>query len=829
MGKMGWCRLTVGVAIALAIGLGAEQPSQAQLRPVLADRAEACLTAYPYLATTCYNVPISSRPADMANAVIAFRQSPTEGAQPVLARWGQVGSTWGLAYRNAEEALYAAAFHKRYVTFGPGGPAAIYRIDLRTPGSAAVTHAITVPNAGPDVHTLPLPSRDNTARDWAGKTSLGDIDVSTDESELYAVNLFDRRIYRFELPGGQPLGSFAHGAAGEPWADDARPFGLKFRAGRLFHGVVNSAQSSRSRDDLAAYVYSSAPDGTDLRLETAFDLDYPRGVAVVTALIGRLPPFEEVSLDWLPWKDDYNNVAPDRAGQAVYPQPILSDIEFDDAGNMIIGLKDRQADMALAEQVDWGGRIEKPGLGIGDIVRARFSGGVWRVDPAELAHANRPATITEFFDDFTDLADESSMGGLARLRLADVVVAGTVALRDIPGRMVIPAGTWYDDPTGNRLWRQDIICGQQQPPAVPPLTRDLQVPLPVRPLALARPAPSARQALSVLPPARSQLAGLAWPQHNEWTPSGEVGDIELLCGDAPPPTPTATDVPSPSPTATAPITGTPPPTAVDTPPPTIRPSVTPSPTPPPTATPEPFRIYVPILVKQELCVGHADVVLVLDMSSSMERKTESGRAKYQAAIDAARLFVDLLDLTGDGATQHDQVGVVGFNDRDWIESGLTNNRPALHAALGRLPRQIREGTRLDLAFEAGQRAMAGPGRKPENLPVMIVLTDGIPNRIPFPPGSSEEEVVLAAARAAKDKGSELFTIGLGLPEDILEWLLQAAASDPPADHYFYAPSAEDLAAIYRQIARLLPCPGTEPWPPRPPERQALASGSEVAR
>lgn len=755
------------------------------------DLPGACRTDNPFLVTACYNVPMSSAGAPGANAVVAFHQTPNSSPQYTLAYIRDVGSVWGLAYRHADRSIYAAAFHKRYVDFGPGGPGAIYRVpvDLASSGLPRpnVTLAFTVPNAGPRYHADDLPGPDRIARDHAGKTSLGDIDMNPEETDLYVVNLADRKIYRFGLPDGVPLGSFDHGAAEEAWAEDARPFGLKYYEDRLYHGVVNSAESTRERDDLVAYVYSSRPDGSGMRLETFFPLDYPRGVARVIGLVG-YKDIEEVAIDWLPWRDGYNHIAAERAGQAVYPQPIVSDIEFADDGDMIIGLKDRQSDMTMAEQIIIDNRIEKPGLGIGDIVPARMTGTAWQVWVEEISHSSPPDPITEFYKDSTSLADEAAVGGLAQLWEDDIVVAVAIALTEGGSRFVMPNGTWYSNPTGNRLGKpENIVCGQVRSPNVPP------------------------------------LEGLLGPQHNEWQPVAEVGDVEVLCGEEPEETATPTGTPSPTPTPT--ITGTPPP---PTPTPTVTPTLPATETPSPTPTPEPFRVFLPITLKYEICVEHADVVLVLDMSSSMERSTGTGRLKYEAALEAASQFARLLDLRGTVPGRHDQLAIVGFNERAWIEIGLSNRRGDLLEALDRMPNQIREGTRLDLALERGQDALQGPGRKTENVPVMVLLTDGIPNRVPFPPGSSQEDTVLQAADRAKSRGTRIFTIGLGRPEDIVEWLLIACANDPPEDHYYYAPDAEDLAEIYGRIARLLPCPGVEPWPPRPDEPVRMP-GMEVRR
>ncbi len=94
---------------------------------------------------------------------------------------------------------------------------------------------------------------------------------------------------------------------------------------------------------------------------------------------------------------------------------------------------------------------------------------------------------------------------------------------------------------------------------------------------------------------------------------------------------------------------------------------------------------------------------------------------------------------------------------------------------------------------------------------MILLTDGLPNRVPFGPGSAHPEcprqecTVLQLAERAKSAGTRVFTIGLGLGDDVLRPLLEGVASQPSM--YFHSPDGEDLGAIYRQIAgRLSSCP-----------------------
>ena len=128
------------------------------------------------------------------------------------------------------------------------------------------------------------------------------------------------------------------------------------------------------------------------------------------------------------------------------------------------------------------------------------------------------------------------------------------------------------------------------------------------------------------------------------------------------------------------------------------------------------------------------------------------------------------------------------------------------SALDRLTERIQQGTRLDLALLRGQEALDRTPRVDGSRPVLILLTDGLPNRVPTPEGGgTQEDTVRAAADRAKDAGTRIFTIGLGQDDDVLSELLTEVASTP-LDYYF-APDGEDLAGIYRQIAgRIDECP-----------------------
>jgi Mg-chelatase subunit ChlD len=214
---------------------------------------------------------------------------------------------------------------------------------------------------------------------------------------------------------------------------------------------------------------------------------------------------------------------------------------------------------------------------------------------------------------------------------------------------------------------------------------------------------------------------------------------------------------------------------------------------------------------------YADVALVIDVSTSMRSPTRDGRPKLEAVQGAAHVFLDLMQFAPQGGG--DQVAIAAFNDRAWVAQGLGGDAEALRAAVDRLPDGLASGTRLDLAVEIGMEALDAPGRRADNTPVIVLLTDGLPNRVPLGPGGTQEETVLAMADRARAAGLRLYTIGVGQSgaEDpayrINAELLRAMATKP--DMYFETLDTDELARIYSEIAHTLGCPPEAFWGHRP--------------
>ena len=132
--------------------------------------------------------------------------------------------------------------------------------------------------------------------------------------------------------------------------------------------------------------------------------------------------------NWNAWDSTYSSsdfayrYLSDPGDEVGFPQPMLSDIEFDETGNMILGLRDRFGDQFGQMQLNPNGANDGTGAngglyradGIGDILRATPNGANWSLSQTEATNGS------EFFpgDNYTESGvahDETSNGGLVIL------------------------------------------------------------------------------------------------------------------------------------------------------------------------------------------------------------------------------------------------------------------------------------------------------------------------------------------------------------------------------------------------------------------------------
>ena len=309
-----------------------------------------------------------------------------------LASANQVGTVYGLAYQRSTQTVYAAALMKRHSGFGPGGTGALYRIDL-TANPPTVTTLVDLSTLGIATGADPHPTANGTydpnqangggspwfrditpgdadgsrAFDAVGKVAFGDMDISEDGRALYVVNLATRELIEVPLTAGGQFDAAAGvrrtavplTTANDPRnrnnPQDVRPFGLGVKDGIVYVGSVYTAQTEADgaadprgfRDRMRAFVYTynpALPDGQRFGATPVleFALDYARGSGDI---VGSVPSLQDPRADWLPWTDTFTPLGtsfpPDFL--QVYPQPVLSDIAFDN-GDMIVGFRDRTGD-----------------------------------------------------------------------------------------------------------------------------------------------------------------------------------------------------------------------------------------------------------------------------------------------------------------------------------------------------------------------------------------------------------------------------------------------------------------------------------------------------
>ena len=175
----------------------------------------------------------------------------------------------------------------------------------------------------------------------------------------------------------------------------------------------------------------------------------------------------------------------------------------------------------------------------------------------------------------------------------------------------------------------------------------------------------------------------------------------------------------------------------------------------------------------------SEIMLIIDRSNSMAGQ------KLSAARGAAESFISSpdLDLT------RDRVGLVSFSDVVSLDQPLTSDREAIRSAIRAV--LYRGATDLAGSVRRAARHTAEAGR-PDSTPVLLMLTDGRPNR----DGQPFVDAYLESARA-RASGALVYTIGLG--DSVVEDLMIAMAGS--SSRYFAAAGPEALVPIYDELSR----------------------------
>lgn len=214
------------------------------------------------------------------------------------------------------------------------------------------------------------------------------------------------------------------------------------------------------------------------------------------------------------------------------------------------------------------------------------------------------------------------------------------------------------------------------------------------------------------------------------------------------------------------------------------------------------------------CFQSLDVMLVIDRSESM---SFNGGIPYRDAKTASTNFVRNLIL----GTNADSAGVASYNRTSTLDRSLTNNITVLEQSIHNLP-AADGGTCISCGLVTGQMELTSLRRREGALPVIVVLTDGVPKA---QDGDSVSNV-LYHAQMAKEAGTRIFTLGLndGSGTNVDRGLMASMASS--TNDSFYAADSSELTAIFDQISAIL-CRGPNRIEGPAPSNAVVCAGQNV--
>ena len=357
----------------------------------LFDRSEFCEGENVRLAISCYETGRLVGGDNAAGpAFVSFPLGATGDKTGITmdAELQEIGATWGTAYVKETGQVYSGTLAKRHIgianTFGTlyqldydevNNPTFVGSIELQgvVPRNrlarpldfgticrdATCANAVGATGRTAD-YTLPVDptdlSIDIDAFDKVGKVGFGDVDYDPRTGLLWMVNLNERTLVSMDPTAADPRTTVnvyefndAFGVPSCP-GGEPRPWGLEFDNGFGYVGMVCDAAATQSLDDLESFVMQFDPTDPDAgyttltriplqeigRVDNQFDNTYQE--ADLVPWKDNLQEYPQEFLDILEGRANFNGVATIRMGQ-----PIISDLDFTPAGDLIVSVLDRTA------------------------------------------------------------------------------------------------------------------------------------------------------------------------------------------------------------------------------------------------------------------------------------------------------------------------------------------------------------------------------------------------------------------------------------------------------------------------------------------------------
>lgn len=149
-----------------------------------------------------------------------------------------------------------------------------------------------------------------------------------------------------------------------------------------------------------------------------------------------------------------------------------------------------------------------------------------------------------------------------------------------------------------------------------------------------------------------------------------------------------------------------------------------------TSTPGLYDVYLNVKGNEVKNIKPIDIVLVVDMSGSMNSSVNGGNDRVGATRQGIKNFLKTINDAGIG--KYVNVGVVGFSSPGYISSSGTlsenidssDNQAHITRINDLLANDFKGGTFTQLGIRTGQNMLAGDSNNHKKM--MIMLTDGVP-------------------------------------------------------------------------------------------------------
>ncbi|MFZ4057253.1 MAG: SdrD B-like domain-containing protein [Ferruginibacter sp.] len=328
------------------------------------------------------------------------------------ARFFNTGTIFGLAVQRKLQRIFVSASLKRTFGLGTKGAGGIYFMN-KSGNTWSYTGGFTLQNVIPSNQTQPLDfgtvirvttpdtddnyisgsssatskSRDNDAFSKVGTMAIGGLDSDPNTDSIYLINLFQKNLVVLNGSLSNTFLSTANAAAlsthvksytlesilGYPLpsgtGNTLRPYAIRVYKGRGYIGVVNDAMATQQLNDLKGYILS-------------FDLKNIAAGFTTEVLIQFNNYQGNAGRMFRPWVSNWTEAGGTATVTPKFcPQPMISDIEFNEDGSMDIAIRDRWGDQNAVDYNAWpSATVSGQTIQQGEILHACRVGEAWLLE-----------------------------------------------------------------------------------------------------------------------------------------------------------------------------------------------------------------------------------------------------------------------------------------------------------------------------------------------------------------------------------------------------------------------------------------------------------------